>query len=92
MPRLCNEGSRSYPGRSVSHAMRFALREIPENGPPGKQRSRHIRSLSPGVSELSVATQAASPHSVLQGNLPGDEAEVSRGHSNPTPGVMSGTW
>ena len=92
MPRLCSESSRPYPGRSVSLAMRFALREIPENGPPGNQGSWHIRSLSPGVSEPSVATQAASLHCALQSNLPGDEAEVSRGHSSPMPGVMPGTW
>jgi hypothetical protein len=30
----------------------------PGNGPPGKQRSRHSRSLSPDMSEPSVATQA----------------------------------
>jgi len=69
MPRLCSESSRPYPGRSVSLAMRFALRKIPENGPPGTQWPRHIRQLSPDVSELSIATQAASPHSALQGNL-----------------------
>ena len=83
MPRLCRESSRPYPGRSVSRAMRFALREIPDNGPPGTQWSRHNRLLSPDVSELSIATQAVPHEGALQGNLPGDEAEVSRGHSSP---------
>ena len=90
MPRLCSDSSRPYPGRSVSQAMRCALRKIPEWA-TGQQRSRHIRSLSPGMSEPSIATQAAFSHSALQGNLPGDEAEVSRRHSSPMPGVMPGT-
>jgi hypothetical protein len=92
MLRLCSNSSRPYPGRSVSRAMRFALQEIPDNGPPGTQWSRHNRLLSPDVSELSIVTQALPHESALQGNLPGDEAEVSRGHSSQTPGVMPGTW
>ena len=54
MPRLCSDSSRPYPGRSVSRAMRSALRKIPERT-TGKSRSRHIRMLSPGVSEPSIA-------------------------------------
>jgi hypothetical protein len=30
--------------------------------------------------------------SALCGNMQGDRAEVSSGHSSPTPGVMPGTW
>ncbi len=70
MPRLCSDSLRPYPGRSVSRAMRSALRKIPERT-TGKPRSRHIRMLSPDVSEPSIATQAAFfSHSALQGNLP----------------------
>jgi len=37
MPRLCSESSRSYPGRSVLHAMVLLCVKIPEWTLPGNQ-------------------------------------------------------
>jgi hypothetical protein len=91
MPRLCSDSSRPYPGRSVPRAMRSALRKIPERT-TGKSRSRHIRMLSPGVSEPSIARKQRFLIAPCRATCQGDGAEVSRRHSSPMPGVMPGTW
>ena len=89
MPRLCSDSSRPYPGRSVPRAMRSALRKIPERT-TGKSRSRHIRMLSPGVSEPSIARKQRFLIAPCRATCQGDGAEVSRRHSSPMPGVMPG--
>lgn len=51
MPRLCSDSSRPYPGRSVSCAMRSALRKIPDRT-TGKSRFRHIRRAIAGCERI----------------------------------------
>ena len=51
MLRLCSESSRSYPGRSVSHAVKRTV-ATPGSDLTGKPRSRHHRLLPTVMSPL----------------------------------------
>ena len=67
--------------------------KLPE-GATGIQRSRHL--LEGRLPEDEIRSQEKQTRkeisSVMQGNLCGEQAGISKGHISPMPGVMPRTW
>ena len=101
MARLCSDSSRPYPGRSAWPVAQAASMAHPVKRPAGatgipspgnrKKASRpRLRQETKRAVQDGHQCKRRLSHA-LSANRQGNQAEVSRGHSSQTPGVMPGT-
>jgi hypothetical protein len=98
MPRLCSESSRSYPGRSVSHAMRPALWKIPDRTTRATKVpaypvaiAGYERIIGSKTSRILIAHHTATYDVIVQKSVPPEYGGIDCGHSSPMLGVMPET-